>query len=602
MTDQQRLPYLILEVANVHGGDYDHILDLVGKVETIDHAYKGVKFQPLKPDLIALPDYEWYPTYQELYFKPEQWKEIITCAKQSAGVWIDLFDAYGVQVVQENLLELAGIKLQASVLENNEILLALTEIDISHLKLIVNVSGYELSEIETFLEKFSVLNAAETIIQLGFQSYPTDIEDTGLQKIAVLATAFPEYPLCIADHSPAEHGVSENVPVWAMLMGCSFIEKHFCISREVSKYDAFSALTPVEINKMMALVRNAVSASNGAFIGKAEKKYLQSTVQIPVSAGHLNKGQLVSQHDLRFRRTAASGIDWKTIELLQNSFQVLKTSCEKNETFNQTDFCQAKIAAIVACRMKSSRLKQKALLPLAGIPSVERCLMNCFEMPFVDDVILATSTLEEDAVLGDYLCNDQAKFWQGDPDDVIARYLGACDAYSVDVIVRVTADCPVVSPEITEILIKNHFSSGADYTAAEDIAVGTSVEIYNVEALQRVIELVGRAEHSEYMTWYMQNNPDIFKINMVRLPEDYIREYRLTLDYQEDFDMFERLFTRLKEEGLNAGLFNVFKVLDEMPEIPEINNHISLVYKTDQKLIQMLNEKTRIRLADKPVS
>jgi len=223
-------------------------------------------------------------------------------------------------------------------------------------------------------------------------------------------------------------------------------------------------------------------------------------------------------------------------------------------------------------------------------------------MPFVDDVILATSTLEEDAVLGNYLCNEQAKFWQGDPDDVIARYLGACDAYGVDVIVRVTADCPVVSPEITEILIKNHFSSGADYTAAEDIAVGTSVEIYNVEALQRVIELVGRAEHSEYMTWYMQNNPDIFKINMVRLPEDYIREYRLTLDYQEDFDMFERLFTRLKEEGLNAGLFNVFKVLDEMPEIPEINNHISLVYKTDQKLIQMLNEKTRIRLADKPVS
>jgi spore coat polysaccharide biosynthesis protein SpsF (cytidylyltransferase family) len=152
-----------------------------------------------------------------------------------------------------------------------------------------------------------------------------------------------------------------------------------------------------------------------------------------------------------------------------------------------------------------------------------------------------------------------------------------------------------VSPEIADFLLKAHFTAGADFTESRKFAVGSNCQVYNVEALKRIIDLIGTAEYSEHMTLYMTNNPDIFKVNYVDLPEELIRDYRLTLDYQEDLDMFNELFKKLQEKNLDSTLVNVFKILDENPDIPKINAHKKLVYKTDEKLIRLLNEKTRIK-------
>lgn len=266
------------------------------------------------------------------------------------------------------------------------------------------------------------------------------------------------------------------------------------------------------------------------------------------------------------------------------------------EAVQSSDFKVARIGAIVACRMKSSRLKSKATLPILGKTSVERCLESTLRIEGLDTIVLATSTLDEDKVLEKYNLNGQVKFWQGDPDDVISRYLGACEEYGIDVIVRVTADCPVTSSEIAKVLLEHHFETGADYTAAKECAVGTACEIYNTDALKRVISYIGKADHSEYMTWYMQNNTDLFKVEIVDLPADMVRSYRLTLDYEEDLELFRKLFEKLSEMKLPATLSNIFKVLDENPKIAEINTHIGLKYKTDKDLIDLLNKATKIEI------
>lgn len=255
---------------------------------------------------------------------------------------------------------------------------------------------------------------------------------------------------------------------------------------------------------------------------------------------------------------------------------------------------EEKIAVIVACRMKSSRLKKKAILPIYGTSSVERCLENCLMFPNIDEVILATSDLKEDSILKDYTLSGMVKFWQGDPDDVIKRYIGACDYYNIDIVIRVTADCPVVSPEIADYLINKHFEIGGDYTAPKEAAVGSFCEIFNTEALKRVIKLSGNAKYSEYMTWYMRNNREIFKVNIVDLPKKYIRDYRLTLDYKEDLEMFNLLYKELEKNKYSSTISNVFKILDNNPDIANINSHIKLKYKTDKKLIEKLNRVTKI--------
>jgi len=262
-----------------------------------------------------------------------------------------------------------------------------------------------------------------------------------------------------------------------------------------------------------------------------------------------------------------------------------------------SDLTKAKVGVVVACRMKSSRLKKKATLKINGIASVERCLQNCRLISDVDEVVLATSTNEEDAILENYTLGGKVKFWRGESDDVIKRYLGACEEYGIDVIIRVTADCPVVSPEIAKLLLKSHIETGADYTAAVNCAVGTGSEIYNVAALQKVIALLGDAEHSEYMTWYMQNNTEIFNVNFVELPDELKRDYRLTLDYPEDLEMFNKLYMLLDEQGVEPTLLNIFEILDGNSSIYEINQDLTLTYKTDSELIEKLNKETRITVS-----
>ena len=244
--------------------------------------------------------------------------------------------------------------------------------------------------------------------------------------------------------------------------------------------------------------------------------------------------------------------------------------------------------------MKSSRLKLKAKLPIHGVPSIERCLKNVQMIDGLSVVVLATSTVEEDAVLEENARAAKVEFVKGDPEDVILRYLDACDQHGIDVVIRVTGDCPVVSPEIVHFLLESHFASGADFTAPVKFAVGTNSEIYNVSALRRVIELLGQAKYSEYMGFYMRNNSDLFKVNMVNLPDDLIRDYRLTLDYPEDLEMFNRLYEELDKRNLPSTAKNVFDVLDNNPAIASINDGMVIKYETDQDLIDMLNRETRI--------
>jgi N,N'-diacetyllegionaminate synthase len=377
------------------------------------------------------------------------------------------------------------------------------------------------------------------------------------------------------------------------------IEKHICLDRKLAKYDFYSALEFHEMQLLANRIQSSLDILNGSFISESESEYLSKSVQIPIANKLLPKGSLISKSDIIYRRTAQTGNTNAQLLKLQKEYHILKEDIGENSSLNESQFHTANIGVIVACRMKSSRLKTKALLPINGVSSIDRCLQNCLKIKEANIVVLATSTEDEDSILQHNTLDGKVKFWQGDPNDVIQRYLGACNKYNIEVVVRVTGDCPVVSTEIASYLLEHHFATGADFTSAKNFAVGSACEIYNVEALQRVINYVGKANYSEYMTWYMQNNSDIFKVEIIDLPENLARNYRLTLDYEEDLEILNRIFEELNNRKLSFSTDNVFAILDSSPDIVAINSHLSLKYKTDQALIDMLNKETRIIFSSK---
>ncbi|UCH92868.1 MAG: N-acetylneuraminate synthase family protein [Candidatus Aminicenantes bacterium] len=593
----KQLPHIILETANFHCGDIASLKQAIHTFSQLEYQNIGIKFHAFKPDNVALPDFSWYPIVKNFFIAEEDWAKLIRLSVEKGfSAWLDLFCVYGVEILEKNSDKVRGIKLQPSTLDNLEITNALEKLDLSNKELIINIAGLELSEIESYINQFKKFNSKKIILQMGFQDYPTRVEDSSLKKIDTLRAAFPGFELSYADHISGEDSFAVNFPVYAYLKGCSYIEKHVCNTRKETEYDASAALEYPGMETLLKEIQKVQQCLDTEFITANEKKYFDKSIQKPVLKKSLNKGQLVAVEDMWFRRTDKPGMNLKELKTLQQSFFILDRKLEPLDTLTFKDFKKPGIAAIVAARMKSSRLKQKAILPIQGMSSIERCLDNCLKFTFIDEVILATSTLEEDAILKEYTLKGRTRFWQGDPEDVISRYLGACEKYGIDVIIRVTGDSPVVSPEIAEIILKSHFNTGADFTEARQFAVGTNSQVYNTEALKRVIQLIGNAEYSEHMTFYMTNNPDIFKINYVDLPKELIRDYRLTLDYPEDLEMFNQLFKKLEEQNLDSTLLNVFNVLDQNPHIIKINASRAQIYKTDPELIKLLNEKTRIKL------
>ena len=96
------------------------------------------------------------------------------------------------------------------------------------------------------------------------------------------------------------------------------------------------------------------------------------------------------------------------------------------------------------------------------------------------------------------------------------------------------------------------------------------------------------------MTWYFQNNPEEFKLNYVDLPEKWKRDYRLTLDYQADLDLFNKIEEYFMEEKIEYSIDKLYEYLDHHPDIAKINSSITQKYQTDTKLIETLNKYTKI--------
>ncbi|MCW3077113.1 MAG: hypothetical protein JWO32_1722, partial [Bacteroidetes bacterium] len=273
-------PYVIIEIANTHGGNIDYVFKLLKEYEKYT-GNTGIKFQPFKFDEIALDDFEWYPVYQTLFFNEEQWKNIITTAAETKDVWIDVFDNYSVQIIKENLDSIYGLKFQVSTLDNVVLFERLSKIDLSQKIIVVNVASLSIEQIKNHIEAIERnLKPKEIVIQLGFQDYPTLFINSGLSKIDPVKENFSNR-ICFADHIEGTDEDAIDVPFAAYMKGASFIEKHVMCSGEKAKYDHYSSVTPDVFEKLFHKLYKFSKALNQPFVNDREIIYLQKSLFKP---------------------------------------------------------------------------------------------------------------------------------------------------------------------------------------------------------------------------------------------------------------------------------------------------------------------------------
>lgn len=586
--------YTILEVASTHCGQLSYIEQLLKEFEFVKNV--GIKFQPFKFDLLAETDYKGFNTYKELYFDEMTWRQIlIKAAGTGKEIWLDLFDEYSLTILEQNLNLIKGFKIQASVLGNFNLFEKLAKIDLKNKKCILNISAYEVNQIADIIKSVQERVSCEIILQIGFQSHPTEFINSGLSKLEVIKKSFPDFDVSFADHLENNNPDVLMLPFIAHLLGAQIIEKHVKCELLPTKYDHYSSINFKQLKEYLTLSNKYSDLLEQPFINNEEKEYLTKSLLVPILNKSKQAGQILSKDDFSYKRTNMKGIDSLSLVRKIKQFNILSSDLEKGSSIKQEHLKKANIGAVVVCRMKSTRLPKKALIKIGDITSVELCIKNTLMFENVNKVILATSTHPDDAVLKDYTYSKAVDFFQGSEDDVIDRFIKIADKYAFDIIIRVTGDSPFRSNEVLQLLLTSHFEKGADYTAAKNAALGTNTEIINVNALKKVVELFKGAPYSEYMSYYFKNNPDYFKLNIVTLPQEFVNDFRLTLDYEEDLKLFTEIEKKFNYSSNDFDTFKLFKYLKDNPKIAEINKNCEVAYTPDSELMKKIIDYTTLK-------
>ena len=194
----------------------------------------------------------------------------------------------------------------------------------------------------------------------------------------------------------------------------------------------------------------------------------------------------------------------------------------------------------------------------------------------IDKIVVATTANSEDILIVKLCREIGVDVFLGSEEDVLDRYYKAAKQYNAEVIVRITADCPLVDPKVTDRVIEHYLKNKDkfDYVSTNHPATfpdGLDVEVFSFKSLEKAWRNAKKQYEREHVTPYIWDQPDKFKIGNVENDEDLSLKERWTLDYEEDFRFIKAIYEHLYKEGEVFFMDDVLRLLKEKPELRKIN-------------------------------
>ena len=233
-----------------------------------------------------------------------------------------------------------------------------------------------------------------------------------------------------------------------------------------------------------------------------------------------------------------------------------------------------KVLAIVQARMGSTRLPNKVMKSISGVPMIELLLSRLVRAKEVDQIIVATSIHERNIPLVTHVRNLGYACEQGSENDVLDRYLQAAKAHKADVIVRITGDCPVVDPELVDEVIRGFKAANVDYFSNIDPPTypdGLDIEVFTFKALEKAGIETRDPFDREHVTPYLRK-PGKYKTEAMQYSED-LSALRWTVDELSDFEVIEKVFGRFYPKT-DFTWSDILALQRQDPEIFNTNKHI----------------------------
>ena len=232
-----------------------------------------------------------------------------------------------------------------------------------------------------------------------------------------------------------------------------------------------------------------------------------------------------------------------------------------------------KTVAIIQARMGSTRLPGKVLSKLGGEPVIAWVTRAAKAAPGVDEVWIATSDNAADNAVADWACGHDVSVHRGSEHDVLDRFAGAAKASRADIVVRLTADCPFLDPQVVGQTLRLRAVTGATYASNIDPPTwpdGLDCEVLAVDALHAAAAEATRPSEREHVSPFVRNNRARFPAETLIAPLPGLAKERWTLDTPADLAFLSAVAEHLPK-GRPPSFLDVLAVLDRRPNLRDLN-------------------------------
>ena len=234
-----------------------------------------------------------------------------------------------------------------------------------------------------------------------------------------------------------------------------------------------------------------------------------------------------------------------------------------------------RILAIVQARTGSKRLPNKVLMTIQGKPILEHIVNFLKFSKKIDEIIVATSDLKSDDKIESLCKKINVNCFRGDSKNVLKRYFDCASQYNGDIVVRITADNPLIDPKIVDKGISVLVDQNFDYVSNmihQSYPEGYLVEVFTFNTLRYVYETFHDELSKEHVTFQLRQCPKGIKIGEFFTAKNKQRpNWRLTVDYENDLKLIKRIFLVLYKPDSFISYDSVFDFLKQNTFLFEIN-------------------------------
>jgi len=235
-----------------------------------------------------------------------------------------------------------------------------------------------------------------------------------------------------------------------------------------------------------------------------------------------------------------------------------------------------KIVAIIQARMGSTRLPGKILRELDGETVLSRVLGRVRRMCNLNEILVATTDQSVDDAVAESTRQNGVGVFRGNENDVLDRYYQAAQSCHAQAIVRITADCPLIDPEVSDHVIRQFLTARPDYasnTLQRTYPRGLDTEVMTFAALERAWQAASEPYQRTHVTPYLYQHPEHFDLLSITTEGDF-SQMRWTLDTAEDLEFLQTVYARFADRR-DFSWRDVLQLMEREPELMEINRRVA---------------------------